>query len=118
MSYIADIETVRTNGNGRSHFGESKECVAAVKYFTGAPQTALWRKGTAVKGNLNLKAGTAIATFDDKGKYKGHAAIYDSQNSAGLNVYDQWNSQEFHPRLIRFGGRGVSNDVDQFYVIE
>lgn len=119
MPYLASIATVRTEGDGSRYFGESSECVAAVKYFAKAPRTPFWKKGALVKNNATIRPGTAIATFDSHGKYKGHAAIYDSQTSAGLIVYDQWNGREFDSRLIPFRGRGyASNDGEQFYVIE
>jgi hypothetical protein len=127
MAYIADISVVRAASEVKAaeqrHYGESKECVAAVKHFCNAPQTSRWSKGIQVKGNAaSIKAGTAIATFDSNGHYKGHAAIYDGQNNIGLTVHDQWggnNSQPLHKRVIQFKGKGyVSNDGDQFYVIE
>ena len=99
--------------------GESRECVAVVKYFAKAPHTSLWKKGARVKGNTSIKPGTAIATFNSNGKYFGHAAIYISQTATAINVYDQWNSKPLRTRPIEFKGHGyVSNDGDQFYVIE
>jgi len=120
MAYIAkNIEEVKKKANGLQYFGESKECVAAVKFFCKAPQTALWRKGILVKGNLSIQQGTAIATFTSEGRYQGHAAIYVGQNASGLKVLDQWNAQKFHSRPIRFiGGNGASNQGDKFYVVE
>lgn len=47
MAYIADIDAVRRQANGQNYFGESQECVSAVKHFCADPQTALWRKGGA-----------------------------------------------------------------------
>jgi len=95
-------------------------------------------KGIKVRG-ANIAAGTAIATFNLKVgqniKFdtnatqpgKGHAAIYTSQNSAGIQVWDQWviSPGVYHPvsqRTIRFKGgvpntHGNSDDGDQFYVI-
>lgn len=66
-----------------------------MKYFTRAGQTTNWKKGARVKGNTSIQPGTAIT------------------------VYDQWNDTPLHTRQIKFKGHGyVSNDVDQFYVIE
>jgi len=40
MAYVAsDIKAVEKLTNRTQHYGESKECVAAVKFFCGAPQT-------------------------------------------------------------------------------
>jgi hypothetical protein len=75
---------MRTIKRGRDYgiyIGESHECVAAVKYFAKAPQTTIWKKGARVKGNNSIRPGTAIATFDSRGKYHGHAAIYQSNRS-------------------------------------
>lgn len=127
MPYIASLSDVkkivdenikRTSENG-IFVGESHECVAVVKYFAKAPQTIIWKKGARVKGNTTIQPGTAIATFDKNGKYYGHAAIYINQTTIGINVYDQWNNRPLNNRMIKFIGMGyVSNDGDQFYVIE
>lgn len=119
MAYVGQVDLIAVKGDGTGFYGESQECVASVKFFTGAPQTSLWSKGVKVKGDISIKAGTAIATFDNTGKYKGHAAIYIGQNGLGILVYDQWNGREFGDRLIEYRGQGyVSNDGEQFYVIE
>ena len=52
------------------------------------------------------------------------AAIYLYQDARGIWVYDQWQGQPVHKRLIRFeGGSGAkpgskSNDGRRFAVIE
>lgn len=104
------------------------QCVAFVKAAAGTPATSFWKEGIKVRGNgSSLKAGTAIATFTD-GAYPSHvtgnhAAIFISETSDGIWVYDQWKSatstQPVHKRLIRFrGGVGsASNDGDRFSVI-
>lgn len=101
-------------------------CVVFVQECTKAPVTFSWKKGAKVRGNLAISKGTAIATFDENGKYPNkptgnHAAIYVSQDSTGVWVYDQWVAQgAVKKRLIRFkGGQGsASNDGDVFFVIE
>jgi len=117
MSYIArNITTVTTRLN--SYVGESQECVSPVKALTGAPRTIFWKRGVQVKG-ATIETGTAIATFNKKGKYEGHAAIYIKQDEKGIYVYDQWSGRPLGERIILFKGKGyVSNDGDQFYVIE
>ncbi|MGE0222244.1 MAG: BPSL0067 family protein [Acetobacteraceae bacterium] len=118
MSYIAtdpDSELGKVVGNGH--------CVAYVKQVSGAPASSLWKQGEAVRGN-DLPVGTAIATFQD-GRYQNatngnsHAAIYLSQDSSGIWVYDQWLGQPVHKRLIRFrGGAGTpNNDGDAYAVV-
>ena len=125
MPYIAslnDVKKIVDENKKRENgifVGESHECVAVVKYFAKAPQTIIWKKGAKVKGNNNIQPGTAIATFDKNGRYYGHAAIYINQTTIGINVYDQWNRRPLNDRVIEFKGMGyVSNDGDQFYVIE
>ena len=101
----------------------SKECVVAVKALAHAPKTSFWRRGQKVKGN-SIAPGTAIATFprvhaDGHLEFKGHGAIYISQTTGGIYVYDQWNTKRFGRRFIRFKCDGyVSDDGDAFYVIE
>ena len=70
------------------------QCVALIQAHTKAPNTSLWREGAAVRGNLTLPVGTAIATFV-KGRYLSkphgnHAAFYVGQDACGLYVVDQW----------------------------
>ncbi|GGF19294.1 hypothetical protein GCM10011611_26500 [Aliidongia dinghuensis] len=83
--------------------------------------TKRWKKGTLVKGDTKILAGTAIATFDSNGQYSGHAAIYESQTASGINVVDQWvtpPAKPIHRRTLKFGAHGNSNNGDNFYVIE
>jgi hypothetical protein len=103
-------------------------CVDFVKAAAGAPRTAAWHKGPAVRGNPHIAQGTAIATFESDGSYTNesgnHAAIYLYQDERGIWVYDQWQGQPVHKRLIRFesgsGGKhdSKSNDGKRFAVIE
>lgn len=121
MAYVcSDPESYEGRKIGRG------ECVEFVKEAARAPNTAQWKKGAAVRGNKEVKKGTAIATFDANGKYANlttgnHAAIYVSQEPWGLWVYDQWRAQgAVRKRPVQFkGGKGSpSNDGDAFFVIE
>ena len=83
--------------------------------------TSKWKKGVQVKGNSALAEGTAIATFDTDGKYKGHAAIYVKQDDTGIHVYDQWITgagKGVGPRVLKWDGVGVSNNGSGFHVVE
>lgn len=110
------------NANGNT------ECVEFVRQATGAPQTAKWARGARIKDAtlLQIARGTAIATFDDKGKYPTdangmHAAIYLAHDESRILVLDQWTSQgEVKQRPIWFGRpkSSRSNNGDTFYVIE
>jgi hypothetical protein len=103
-------------------------CVEFVKAAAGVPRTTAWQRGDEVRGNPQIARGTAIATFESDGSYTSvagnHAAIYLSQDDRGIWVYDQWQGQPVHRRLIRFdGGSGgkwgsKSNDGKGFAVIE
>jgi hypothetical protein len=129
MSYKLNIS--EEDVFGKSKFINSKgntECVEFVRQATGAPQTVLWKKGAMVFGASlsSITRGTAIATFNDSGKYpidgKGkHAAIYLSHDSLGIRVLDQWNKQgEVLERIIYFSSPSIprSNAGKSFYVIE
>ena len=103
-------------------------CVDFVTAAAGVPLTAAWQEGAEVRGNAQIARGTAIATFESDGSYTSesgnHAAIYLHQDDDGIWVYDQWQGQPVHKRLIRFdGGSGAkwgskSNDGRRFAVIE
>ncbi|MEM7023243.1 MAG: BPSL0067 family protein [Pseudomonadota bacterium] len=103
-------------------------CVAFVQAAAGVPRTTQWQEGARVRGNPDIARGTAIATFEPDGSYTSesgnHAAIYLSQDDRGIWVYDQWQGQPVHSRLIRFeDGSGAkwgnkSNDGKRFAVIE
>lgn len=104
------------------------ECVEFVRQTTNAPGTPKWQKGIRVADAKlgQIKRGTAIATFDDKGHYpvdsRGrHAAIYLSHDRFQITVLDQWNSKgKVTRRGIQIGKKATSrsNDGATFYVIE
>ena len=82
------------------------ECVEFVRQATGAPKTQKWKRGLKVADARQgeIVRGTAIATFDDRGKYP-------TDRDQG----------EVKPRLIWFKrptGTRRSNDANTFYVIE
>ncbi|CAD5374828.1 conserved hypothetical protein [Rubrivivax sp. A210] len=111
----------------------SKQCVALVQTYAKAPVTSAWKAGKAVLGETTLKKGTAIATFVD-GKYASnatgnHAALYLSQDLAGIWIMDQWASDASKPkvskRYLRRKGRlatggfvDPSNNAEAYAVIE
>lgn len=106
--------------------GSSDFCGQCVSYVTTVcptipVATKYWKKGAKAKENKDILAGTAIATFDKNGKYSGHAAIYERQDTVGINVVDQWvtsPAKAIHKRILRFGAHGNSNNGDNFFVIE
>jgi hypothetical protein len=130
MSYLLKLSEKDVLGKGK--FKNKKgntECVEFIAQATDAPETAKWTKGLKVSdaGPTDIPRGTAIATFDDDGKYPTdslgkHAAIYLSHDKTAIRVLDQWNSQgEVKPRPIWFNrpdGTPRQNDADTFSVIE
>lgn len=83
--------------------------------------TGQWKKGVPVKGLKTIAEGTAIATFNASGTYVGHAAIYVSQDEAGIQVFDQWitgSGKAVGLRTIKWDGTGVSNNGNGFHVVE
>lgn len=126
------MKVSETDVFGKAKYVNAKgntECVEFVQQVTGAPQTTTWTKGKKVSEAKmgDITRGTAIATFDSKGKYPSdglgkHAAIYLSHDAQKIVVLDQWNNQgEVKERPIRFNrpkGTSRSNDGDLFYVIE
>ncbi|AVT12450.1 BPSL0067 family protein [Paracidovorax avenae] len=99
------------------------QCVSYVKKVCPSlPSTTHWRKGAQVKDDQSIAPGTAIATFNASGHYEGHAAIYVSQDAAGIKVYDQYvtppSPKAVGPRVLRWGAHGNSNNGNNFYVIE
>ena len=99
------------------------QCVSYVKAVcVTLPATASWKRGSAVKDNDKVVPGTVIATFNDLGKYEGHAAVYVSQNAVGITVYDQYVTgpvpKPVGQRVLRWGALGRSNNGDNFHVVE
>jgi hypothetical protein len=108
----------------------TKQCVALVKQYAGAPASSLWREGAPVRENRTLRKGTAIATFEN-GRYPNHAhgnhaALYISQDCCGIVVIDQWSSSgTIRKRRLPFPGKDKngnfitpSNNGDAFAVVE
>ena len=125
MAYISQNYDNNTTAKLGTFVGDPPyygQCVSYVKAVVpGLPATSQWRKGVPVKGHLNITKGTVIATFNENNQYHGHAAIYESQTPQGIHVVDQWITpppQPIHRRLIRFGAHGISNDGNNFYVVE
>ena len=109
------------------------ECVAACKKFAGLEGTSTdqWRAGPKVVDDKNIKPGTAIATFDSKGRYPGkdqdkNSGIYLGRGVNGsIWILDQWparagTGQQAHPpqpRELRPSGSTVSNSSNAYYEI-
>lgn len=130
MSYKLKFSEKDVLGKGKFKNAKGNtECVEFIRQASNAPQTALWKKGQKVSEARvgDIPRATAIATFDDKGRYPidglgRHAAIYLSHDKNRISVLDQWDDQgEVKERSIWFNrpkGTKRSNDADTFYVIE
>lgn len=108
------------------HVVGSGQCVDYVRQVTGLPPTSHWRRGDPVCGGDHA-LGTAIATFDARGRYPNtmigdsHAAILRAAHDDGsITVWDAWLGQPVHERVIRNRhGRGDAvNDSSRFFTIE
>ena len=110
----------------------SRQCVALVQEYAGAPTTTYWRQGEPVMGNKTIKEGTAIATFVN-GRYPNrphgnHAALFVREVANGIVVADQWKADKktkISVRTIRSQGKdkkgkfvNPSENADAFFVIE
>jgi len=130
MSYRLKVAEKDVLGKGKyKNVQGNTECVEFVRQTTNASQTTLWKQGKKISEIKpgNIPRGTAIATFDSKGRYPTdnhgkHAAIYLTHTNEKIIVLDQWKAQgEVKERSIWFKrpkGTKRSNDADTFYVIE
>jgi len=109
MTYRLLVPEQQVYGKGKyANARGNTECVEFVRQAAGAPQTASWRSGEHVLSAQPgaIARGTAIATFDEHGRYPSdgrgrHAAIYLGHDANGIRVLDQWNAQgEVKPRTI------------------
>jgi hypothetical protein len=119
-SKLGPFDTVPTSNT--AHPDYCGQCVSYVKTVCpGLPATGAWKKGEAAKGNASIQPGIVIATFNAVERYEGHAAIYVSQDSLGLRVYDQYiygqAPKGVGPRTLRFGAHLDVNNGDKFFVV-
>lgn len=129
ISYLMKVQQREVYGKGKYKNADGKtECVEFVRRVTDAPTTMQWRAGQVVKGSLSnsIPTGTAIATFDENGKYPNdslgrHAAIYLRHDDNGIYVLDQWNARgEVKESYIRFGRQedvSRSRNADTYSII-
>ena len=105
----------------------SGQCVALVQAASpGIGPTRTWRCGPAVRGNTDLRPGTAIATFNSTDRYanatdgSSHAAIYLGQNERGIQVMDQWAGSAAAVRTIPWTNPSgmAANTGTAFHVVQ
>jgi RHS repeat-associated protein len=118
---LLELQVPPYRNNPPRYYGESHWCVSLTKYFTGAPKADFWRAGPSVIGN-DIPPGTAIATFNDEGKYPNQAhgnnsGIYLYTNPDGsIVMIDQWPGQEAHARTV-FPDRASPSDNSNAYSV-
>jgi len=96
-----------------------------VRLVTDLRATSHWRRGAHVL-SAPPPPGTAVATFDEAGRYasrtdgSSHAAIFVEPVEGGICVWDQWRGRPVGSRIIRHrGGVGLPvDDGSQYYAIE
>lgn len=110
--------------------GFGVQCVGLVKKYSKAGATLGWNAGEKVMSTPDLKCGTAIATFNAKGKYDSHmhgnhACFFIRFASGGFLALEQHvppNRNKIQTRLIRSRGtdKGVSasDNADAYSVIK
>lgn len=126
-SYV-DVETIP---DVNAELVSTGSCASLVQHYTRVGQAANWKAGDVVKGHPSIKRGTAIATFVNgvypNDEHGNHAALYVSQNAAGIWVVEQWKSlTRPQKRQLSFKGKNdagtgwkdPSNNGDAFSIIE
>jgi RHS repeat-associated protein len=110
------------------YYGESHQCVSLTKHFAKLPCTDCWRAGPKVLGN-DVAPGTAIATFNDNGRYpqsndvSKNSGIYLGDNYLNMPansfvLLDQWPEHMAQARVVRPEPKGsASNDSGSYSVI-
>jgi len=116
---------VLKNYTSFSYTGSCLRGVQVLEGDTGKLYSGKLKQGKLVKGS-SLTAGTVIASGWENGKYPNkssgnHVAVYHSQDSQGITVYDCWSNRAWASRVIRFKGVNAgdaSNNGDLFYVVD
>jgi hypothetical protein len=119
---LQELDGSRNYANEKGNF----ECVALVQKTSGIPHTSTWMKGKKVLdcSPVELQTGTVIATFDENGKYPltaRHTALYESHDSSGINVIDQWNSQGMAKRRkirLKNNPERDVNDAGHYFIVQ
>ncbi|XP_054932698.1 domesticated amidase effector 2-like [Dermacentor andersoni] len=99
-----------------------KQCVILVKEkCTGMRDvpTDKWRRGKQVRTNCDsIPRWTAIGSFMNGDKFNGHAAIFESCDTDGIWVYDQWDAAPVDRRKVPYGDSRPYYNGDNYYMIE
>ena len=84
--------------------------------------TYQWRPGPKVVGNKDIQPGTAIATFNDKGRYPSkhgwNSGIYlNSGVNGSIWILDQWPGHSPMPREVLRDNSGAPADNSAAYSV-
>jgi hypothetical protein len=132
LAYDQKPRYLKTNPDDDSFFYfDGGQCVDAIYCLTDLKiPVSSWIKGEKVT-DTDIEPGTVIATFNDKGKYYGHAAVFKSKKSGYLEVFDQnwwstdklgnaieWTKNIFCThRIIGSTGQYNPNNMNNYYVV-
>ncbi|XP_037508640.1 uncharacterized protein LOC119385199 [Rhipicephalus sanguineus] len=98
-----------------------KQCVILVKEKCDGMRdipTEKWRRGKKVRDNCDIPRLTAIGSFINSEKFNGHAAIFDSCDTDGIWVIDQWDAAPVDRRKVPYGDARPYFNGDNYYMIE
>lgn len=99
-----------------------KQCVILVKEkCTGMRDipTEKWRRGKQVRANCDsIPRLTAIGSFINSEQFNGHAAIFDTCDTDGIWVFDQWGAAPVDRRKVPYGDSRPYFNGDNYYTIE
>lgn len=130
LDYDQKPRYLRINDKSFLNF-EGGQCVDAIYSLTNhkVPISA-WIKGEQVV-KADIEPGTVIATFNEKGQYYGHAAVFKSKNDNYIEVFDQnWWSTDKTGKIIEWtknifcthrivGNTGIysPNNINNYYIV-
>lgn len=131
MPFVIDVDKVKLNVENAYVNSWGTQCLALVQQAplfigTAVPLMKDMRQGVHVKELApgEILKGTAIATFDENGKYPStnrHGAIYLSHDANGITVLDQWVGKPYaSQRTLKYLGSETRrvDDGDYYWVIE
>lgn len=131
MPFVIDVDKVKLNQENAYVNPWGTQCLALVQQAplligTAVPLMKDMRRGAHVKelAPSQIAKGTAIATFDENGRYPStdrHGCIYISHDANGITVIDQWVGKPYaSQRVLKYLGseKRRVDDGDYYWVIE
>jgi hypothetical protein len=131
VPFVIDVDKVVMDNDGYYSNEWGTQCLALVQQAplligTSVPRMVDMRRGAKVKdlAPSQISKGTAIATFDENGRYPKtarHGAIFVSHDANGIVVIDQWVGKGWaSQRTLKYLGSGTRrvDDGDWYWIIE